>query len=295
MSESPTTVSPADADYESYEAVVRPLGVSNYDRTASSLVAALIIIGFFVLLLLILFLSSRVLASRAPVNVEMLEDFGGRAANPLGTAQDFNPPGVEELDLVEPQTTDALAAITDAISAQAASLNALDGDTASVGSGAGDSRQAGPGGNSDILPPWERWRIEFDATTTNSYAKQLDFFGIELAAIQSNKSRIEYATAFSTNRPQRRVGNWNQEERIYMSWLEGKLRNTDRSLVSRAGISARGKMIVQFYPKPVYQQLLQTEHAALGSKKLRQVKRTYFGVRAGGPGYEFYVIRQEFR
>ena len=98
---------------------------------------------------------------------------------------------MEELqDLVEPDVKDTLAAVTDAVSTVAASLDAMETVMSTRGRGGADGRKRGSG---DTIPRWQRWEIRFQATTLESYAKELEFFGIELAALGGGRPGIDYA------------------------------------------------------------------------------------------------------
>jgi hypothetical protein len=78
-----------------------------------------------------------------------------------------------------------------------------------------------------------------------------------------------------------------------MHWRVGRLKEADRDLVARAGISAAGKPVLQFYPDETEQLLLQTERDYKG-KDASTIRKTRFGVRPAGNGYEFYVIEQSY-
>src|SRR5690606_26352227 len=73
------------------------------------------------------------------------------------------------------------------------------------GRGTGDGRNAGQGAGGDIsVPREERWRLRF-AGSLNEYAKQLDYFGIELSAIGGG-AIIDFASCFSGSSPNVRTG-----------------------------------------------------------------------------------------
>jgi len=273
------------------------LQVSAYDRVASLLIALLILVGAFVLLLFLIWLTARVLTMHKAVPVELIEELGGRQESAMGTARELSEPGVDELeDLVEPQLQDALAAVTDAISSQAAALDALDAPTSGRGRGAGDSRQPGPGGTGeDIIPRWQRWEIRFSSASLETYARQLDHFGIELAAIGGGKPVIDYARNLARAVPEHRTGAASAEDRLYMTWQGGELQQADRELLQRAKISLAGRLLVQFYPPNVEQQLATLEKLYAGTRDLKEIGKTIFGVRSAGAGYEFYVMEQQLR
>src|SRR5690606_36413083 len=160
------------------------------------------------------------------------------------------------------------------------------------GSGAGDSAPLGGGGDGEGgFPRPQRWRIQFDNTTLEAYARQLDAFGIELAATQPG--RVVSAQGILGVRPQRRTaGEGTQENRLYMSWQGGTLQQFDMQLLQAAGISPRGKLIVQFYPEQVENRLAELERA-FANRAANQIRRTTFGIRIAGGRADFYVISQD--
>lgn len=268
------------------------LKVSAYDRVASMLVAALVMVGLLVTILFMVWLTTRVFFVPTVPEVFLVEEEPG-TQNPEGTARDINEPGIEELtDIIEPDITETLAAVTDAVSSVAASLDAVDGVMATRGKGAGDNRKRGGG---DTIPRWQRWEIRFESTTLESYAKQLEFFGIELGALGGGKAGVDYAQFGRGGVKKRSVGGDAKDERLYFIWQGGKLKQQDQTLLQQAGISTAGRVICQFYPPAVENQLAVLEKQALGSRPLRDVKRTVFGVRPAGRGFEFYVVEIEYR
>lgn len=248
-------------------------------------------VGLFVSVLFVVWLTTQVFSRPAAPEMFLVEEEPG-TDNPEGTARDINEPGIEELDLAEPDVQDTLAAVTDAVSSIAASLDAIDGAMATRGSGAGDSRKRGGG---DLIPRWQRWEIRYISTTLESYAKQLEFFGIELAAIGGGQSTIDYAIFENGNLKSRSVNASQEDDRLYFIWQGGKFKEQDRALLSRAGINTTGRVICQFYPPAIENQLAVIEKEAMGSRELKEVKKTTFSVKPAGRGFEFFVDKMEWR
>jgi hypothetical protein len=269
--------------------------VSAYDRAASLLVALLVMVGVCVLMLFIMWLTNRVWVSQEDVPVEFIEPLP--AGGTMGEGRDLEEPGEEEIEeLLEPQLEETLDAVTDAISTQRATLEALEGEARSStrGSGGGGSPGSG-GGTADIVPRWDRWDILFSTTTLAAYAQQLDFFGIELAAVGGGSPNIEYAYNFSKRRPDRRTGKAADEDRIYMTWRRGPLKAADRTLLQRAGIDTSGKIMVQFYPPQTENLLAKVEHDHAPEVPVLQIRKTVFGVKPQGDEFVFYVLEQRKR
>jgi len=281
------------------------LKVSAYDNVASLLIALLILVGFFVLLMFIIWLTGRLLFTQTPIPVELLE-YAGRGDHAAGFERDLEEPGMEEMEeLNEPQIEATLEAVTDLVTSQAAAFDAVEMSAAasSKGSGMGDSRPPGPLGEgvTDVIPPWERWEIRFSTTGRDVYARQLDFFKIELGAAGGGSPKVDYAFNLAKRpRPDKKSGDPGDEKRIYMSWQQGggQMAVFDRQLIAQAGIKTDRRMILQFYPKETERLLysLEVQEARKkGHTDPREFLKTIFGVRAARRGYEFYVIDQYFR
>ena len=271
------------------------LKVSVHDLVSSWLVALLIVIGFAVLILFLLWLTTQVYVRQKPVPVEVLDDPGG--SENFGLADELEPPGVEELpDVNEPQLADTIEAITDAASTVAASEIASAGTHAEMGkgSGLGDRRAAGSGGSGRGGP--ER-RINYITNTKGGYADQLDFFKVELGVIRPGDSTIHYAFNFGKAKPDVRSAPVADEKRSYFLWGDDEpMAEMDRSFLRDAGISIEGNIILQFWPPDSWQQLKVADalYAEANKRNLRTIRRTEFGVKPVGRGFEPVVLHQQY-
>jgi hypothetical protein len=310
--------------------------VSAYDHVASWLVSFLVVSGVCVLALFLVWMSRRLPTVQWSVPVEAIEysGYGGRGDHAAGFGRDaeLGEPGMEPSEeagqTAEPSMEASLEAVTQVVastaivdslletissspvvSAQSAAGAAVGGNPVGGGTGIGwgkgkgigDSRGPGPlgEGRNDLVPPWERWEIRFTTSGRDAYARQIDFFKIELAAV-GGAPQVDYALNVSKPRPDRRSGKPEDEKRIYMTWEKtgGPLAAFDRQLLENAGIRTQRRMILQFYPKATEDllgRLEATQAAAKGHRDPREFYKTIFGVRAAGNGYEFFVIDQRFR
>lgn len=277
------------------------LRVSAYDNVAGLLLALLILIGLAVVLLFVIWLSSRVFAVPQAVPVVMEDVGGGREDGVLGESLELDAPDAEEIskeaELPEPQVEKTLSLVDDAIGLLQADLDdpALTEEIESGGGGksTGDGRRVGLGSGDGPagIPRFNRWEIYFqEGSTLESYAEQLDFFGIELGVVGGG-DQVLYALRLAQPKPERRSGPSAAEQRLYMSWRQGDLKRADTTLLQRAGIDAQGKIALQFYPPEVENQLAQLETGFAG-RAPSQIRKTRFGVRGEAGRYEFYVIDQ---
>ena len=163
-----------------------------------------------------------------------------------------------------------------------------------VGSAKGTGRRAlGMGPGTGGIPREQRWFVKFgERASLEEYAKQLDFFKIELGALLPD-GRLAYLSSLTSPIPQvRYVQSGSDEARLYMTWQGGDRRAADAQLFAKANVVVRGDTIIfHFYPKAMENTLAQLE-LAYRNRSVKQIRRTYFAVEPAGAGYQFSVFRQ---
>jgi hypothetical protein len=279
------------------------LAVSAYDRAASWVLSLNILAGVAVALLLLFWLGQVMEFQGAQSTVVLVENVAGRGDHAAGFARDIEAPGIEELEEeTQPQVEQLLEAVTEVVSLEAASLDTMQTTmfSSNTGSGLGDSRPPGPlGEGDDIIPRGERWEIQYNSNNLEAYARQLDYFRIELGVVGGGESQVDYAFQLSNARPSTRRGPGGEsEKRLYMLWTSGALKQFDLQLLRAAGIRTAGRIVVQFYPQAVEDQLARIEMDFArrnGKTSVKQIKKTLFGVRGQGAAYEYFVVSQVYR
>jgi hypothetical protein len=267
--------------------------VSRYERVASLLIALLILIGAAVLIVFLLWLTSQVFASSksVPVQLQEIGEGGG-----LGESMDLE---VEEIgletDLEDPEFKDTLATIADAVALKTSVLEDptfLDNLEKGVGGRKGDGRTAGFGSGKPGKP--RHWEVQFiQGNTLKTYARQLDFFEIELGVLLPD-NKVEYAYNLSQSPPSRRSGAADQEKRYYLTWRQGSLQEADRELLALVGIQGEGRLVLKFIPPEVEMKLVTLERERAGDD-VDKIRATTFQIRAQQGGYTFYVVKQTYR
>ena len=150
----------------------------------------------------------------------------------------------------------------------------------------------GPGNGGGVAAEL-RWFIRFaDGSSLTEYAKQLDFFGIELGAIMPD-GRLAYISGLAGTPKVRYGTSGKDEKRLYMKWEGGDRRKADEKLFQKAGITVGKNVIFHFYPQQT-EQLLVTLETGFAKRNLKEIRRTYFVVNTKGTGYEFQVTRQMY-
>lgn len=280
----------------------KKLKLSRFDSITSLFLALILFLGAFVFMMFVIWLLS---GEPKPVALApIIENPPGRGENPEGFERDFEPPGAEEVeDLMEPTLADTLEAVTDAASSVAASLTTTDTNaTASTqGTGQGDSRPPGPESEGDdIIGRWERWELTFNAKGKSDYAKQLDFYNIQLAAFGGGGANVIEMASNLSGSPKKTVNNDPpSEERLYFSWkLSNPLLQFDRQLLAAAGIDYAGRNVIRFIPADLENRLAQMEKEYAESKDKEfpgSIAKTIFESSADGSGYTFSIVSQRYR
>ena len=203
---------------------------------------------------------------------------------------------------MEPTLQDTIEAVTDAVSSVAATLVTTDttSTATTAGTGAGDSRPPGPEGEGDdIIPRFERWQLNFTARDIGLYARQLDFYKIELGAIGGSIQGVDVASNLSGSPKKYRVVKTEDEKRLYFMWNSpSPLMQFDRQLLGKAGIPLPNRQMLKFISDPLENQLAHIEQAYWESKgytSVTQIAKTVFESKADGRGYKFVVTSQRYR
>ncbi|MFV2067040.1 MAG: hypothetical protein ACC645_08670 [Pirellulales bacterium] len=273
------------------------LALSAYDRVSSMLIALLILVSTVVTGLLIVYLSARVFARprAVPVTLASIVGEGGGSGASFGT--DLEPMGLDDqVSSDESHLIETLDALPQIVSQRSELLETIDdqSDTWDVKGDGPGSRPGGGRGSGGIVertPRAERWEIRFQAERLTDYARQLDHFGIELGMLGSD-NRVHYAYNLAKSIPDRRTGPPESEGRLHMVWRAGPLAQADYDLLERAGIDPQGRIILQFYPPETEETLARKELEHADGRGVNEIRKTVFGVKQAGDGYEFYVMEQ---
>lgn len=275
---------------------------SSYDRAASGLITLLIFVGGAALVLLVVLLGNRLPAPTPAVPVVVEPEAGGVESGTDPAGMELVGPAADEVtlptDLVPEPFQQRLQAITDELSQLPADwadpLGSEQTGSVAAGGAQGTGKAPAPGSGEGIggYPRHQRWEIAFNAgERLDLYARQLDYFGIELGVVDAS-NQVVYGSAFASAEPRRRTGRREDEQRLYMTWTDASRRAADEKLLARAGISAAGLAILQFLPAEVENQLALLEREYRG-RRAAEIRRTRFGLRAAGERFEFYVIEQQ--
>jgi len=279
------------------------LKVTKYDLVTASLIAMVVGLVVGVAALIVIWLTNRIPLADVQVPVEILEMPGG--------SPDGAPDETLLVESPDPETDDP--SVADEISEEQELMEMLDNvmevsdqatqvaqeqfETASKNSGKPGSasgtgrRPLGMGNGKSGFPREQRWFTRFaDKNSLAAYARQLDYFNIELGALMPDGT-LNYLSNLSTTPKVRKTRSGKAETRLYMIWQGGDRRKADLELFQSVGIDASEGLNLHFYPKATEQMLLKIERDFAG-RPVKEIRRTYFFVRPAGNGYEFAVERQ---
>jgi hypothetical protein len=286
--------------------VITPvMRVTLYDSVSSWAISLFVGVLLTCLAVVTVWITTRPPKRPDAVPVEIVEMPGG--------FEDGSPDETLRVDSPEPESRDAIPAesvadqveIAEAIEAvvemsEAATQQVQQQfdsgiqNSGKVGSAKGTGRRAlGFGPGTGGIPREQRWFVKFgERASLEEYAKQLDFFKIELGALLPD-GRLAYLTNVSNPIPQvRYVKTGSDEARLYMTWQGGDRRAADAQLFAKANVVVRGDTIIfHFYPKPMENTLAKLE-LEFRNRTVKQIRRTYFAVEPDGGGYKFSVFRQ---
>jgi hypothetical protein len=299
------------------------LGVTTYDRVVSILLTFMMIFGLGTATFgAIWFSNQQWITHRPPPKIdviEVIEDVEGGGAEDGVLGESLYAPGPEAPDVSSAANPDDVTTDTPAVEQQmTAVLNAVGAameisDTLMMGTdvgssalpggnprGTGKHRNLGKGpGDGGGVKRAERWEISFDAgQTEEEYARQLDFFRVELGAIVERKMYM--VSNMSGRKPDVKItAGGPDEKRLYFSWRSGGRRQIDLNLLTKAGVPLAGNVVVlQFYPFETEQHLARLEQEYLQKSKnhkdMRVVRKTKFSVVKKGSGYEIQITKQEY-
>jgi len=288
------------------------LRVSSYDRVSSWIVSLLIIACVTVGALLIIYFTRKFILQDVSPPITPIATGGGGTGGVTGSSGDqSDAPGVEDAsDVTEPQIQDTLSAVATAVSNRTAVLSdeqidiGVDpakghGDNRTPGMGGGRGGGVGGGIGSGFGPGHggatePRREIRFEPVSVQEYAQWLDFFQIELGVLgQDNK--VYYAYNLSREKPDVRVGDPAQEQRLFMNPTDSQFAALDRQLAAKAGIAGKGRIILQFYPPKAQAILFSLEQKHAAGRKPEAIRSTVFRVTHNGNAFEFSVDDQTYR
>jgi hypothetical protein len=279
------------------------IDVSPYERVASLLMALLILLGTAVFCLLVAWLSTTVFypPPLKPPMVRIEQVGGGTSDGIVGESMQMDSPTHQDIgresDIAEPDLQDTLTTLLDTVSDSPADFDDPVITDSDVERQRGGAQQIGTGTRSGYgfgpgrpgIPPHMRWEIHFaEGATVDDYAKILDYFQIELGVLGSG--RVVYLNHLTQPKPDTHTGASKDDLRLYMSWRQGRMREADDELLRRAGVP-KARVVLQFYSDTLEQILLNLE-VAYANRQPGTIRKTRFGIKQVGGGYEFFVINQ---
>ncbi|RMG39086.1 MAG: hypothetical protein D6725_05985 [Planctomycetota bacterium] len=282
------------------------LSVTRYDKVSATMLSIIVALVLAVVFLAAIWYTNRLPPKPKPAPIELIELAGGfedgdpnEALDVQSPEEEIADPALEEEESDETQieqTLENVVELAEESVEQAENQLAADAvNTGKKGSSSGTGRRPlGLGPGTGGLSREQRWYVEFGGTgSLDEYAKQLDFFGIELGALMPD-GKLYLISQLSKPKPRVRVvSSGAGENRLYMTWRGGSRRRDDLRLFRKAGIDASKGVILHFYP-PETEEMLARLELEYRNKPVKEIRRTFFQVRPAGSGYKFVVTRQTY-
>ena len=282
--------------------------ITRYDIITATLIACLGMLGVTLITLIAIWLAN-LLPTRVVLEPQMTAGDGGWEDGEEDATPDVESPEdptddpsvandqsdvTELMEITDPvmEAADTAAALVEPTSYNDPNNSGNPGSAEGTGGRPLGSGGPGRGG----AKREQRWFVQFaDKGDLKSYAKQLDFFKIELGAMFAAERKLVYMSNMSSERPTlREVDTGDGENRLFMNWEGGDRKQADEELFAKAGVDAKQAAILHFYPTELEQLLAQLELGFAG-RPANQIRRTYFEVQRAGNGYEFKVRDQKLK
>lgn len=298
------------------------LGVTLYDRVTALLLTLIVTLGGVTLVFGALWAAnhpwgpgtkiSKIMDQ--PTLTEDEDDFGGKLD---GLPNDTDPfvPGVAGRDPSTPQddqrpSSDApdlnevITSLVNQIGATSIDLDQVtfqpDIPRSYLATGSDSTGKRGPlgdgPGKEGGVPAAKRWEIIFErGLTEDQYARQLDFFKVELATVAGGK--LYRVSNLASPQPTVRVGQADKE--LFFQWRDAARRMVDLGLLRKAKELplAENAIVLHFYSRETESKLRQMEREYAtqhGRADLHQVAKTKFVVKKTESGYDFEVAKQTY-
>lgn len=265
------------------------------EQASGFLGATLIVLGLLTAFMLVTWLTQQRHDGPVVSRVAMRANDQEQGSGSSGEAEVFRLLDGVENDDVSPaieQATERLQLVSNLATSEFAAMEQSGGRKGKgIGDEIGDDRMEGPP-RGPVVPNSQRWQIRYAAANIQEYAAILDAFEVELGVLGGSQ-HIDYASHLSAQSPKVRQGLPKDENRLRFTFQQGELRESDRTLAEKSGLNVEGRVVSQFFPDKVRQQLELLEREAIGARPLASVRHTQFGIRRGSRGLEFYVLRVE--
>ena len=282
------------------------MGVTGYDRASAGVIAVVLALIVAVAYLFVQWFVQHEFKTDTLPPMEMVVVGGGSLDgdpddSPLldSLAEEVPDPSLEELREDEVSVEELLETVVD-VSDRAANpapvASASDATGGTPGSASGTGGQAlGFGPGEAGIPTEQRWFISFaDRGSLDEYARQLEFFGIQLGALDVSDGSLTIISDLTAASPAvTRKASGKGETRLYMIWQGGGRKQADVKLFAKANLAVDDKPVLHFYPERTEQRLLRLERDYAG-RPFAEIRRTYFEVEPQGSGYDFRVTQQSY-
>lgn len=282
--------------------------VTQYDKSSAVMLCAVAGLIGVTILLIAVWLTNRLPPEPEPVPIEIVEMEGGFEDGEPDEQMDLESPDEEIPDPSIAETQDdqsqieemleQIVELSDNASQQVEVVINADAahSTGKKGSSKGSGkRPLGIGGGRGGVPSEQRWFVKFDDGALDVYAKQLDYFKIELGAFfPPPAKKIVYLSNLTNDKPTVREVKTGADNRLHMTHQGGGRQKADKALFAKAGVNVDGAaMLLHFYPKDSEQKLIGSE-LAYRNKKASEIRRSYFKVTPAAGGYKFTVTSQSY-
>lgn len=279
---------------------------TRYDIATSAQIASVLGLGILVTLLIAIWLSNLLPEVEVVPVVTTTGDGGWEDGSPDESLNVESPdPETDDPSLSNDQDVSQLEEITEQMATLTDTAAALQNPTAftdpSSGGNPGSADGTGGrpfgsgGGGRGGTKREQRWLVQFaDKGDLKSYARQLDFFKIELGCAFPD-GRVFYLSNMSSSPNLREARLSSDDQRLFMNWQGGERIKADIELLTKAGVQNAAEGTILHFYDPGTEQMLARLEQEYGGHQPQEIRRTYFQAKRSGSEYEFIVTSQKLK
>lgn len=140
-----------------------------------------------------------------------------------------------------------------------------------------------------------KWEVRYEVASLDEYARQLDFFGIELGAVSLDDNRIVRIGGLSEGRSQAMSDRADEQETVYFAHKQPRLKAWDRRMVDSESFGFEFE-VVHLFPEQITAQMGKAELDYVSSlgREEDEILKTLFELHPEGDGWKIRVAKMEF-
>ncbi len=264
--------------------------VSAYDRTNGLLVAAITTIGILVLILFAFWLTMGENSNsvggcifKLPIRIDLDDN---RLDSELAVVNADSFPETKQPDL------DRQLTLVQHIASSVQARNPKSGSGKFEGDGPGDERRDTP--TSRLARA--QWSLSYQAKSMSNYARQLDFFDIQIGVVDAESSKIDLLSNLAGARQVTQTTRAKMSATLRFTNYRHQFKRWEAKFAEKSSIPKARQLKCQFIPNQLRNLMaqLETDAAVKAGETVANISKTRFQVVPDGDNFQLVVADIEF-